>query len=135
MLSSMKHPMYVRPVTDAERAQLVAGLRSSDAFVHRRSQILLASARGEQAPQIARHLGCAAQTVRNAIVAFNARGPRRAARGLLAAPSVPRRLRCAPRGATPSPVAPEPPPLRETDQCVALGVGSRGELRAGSDRR
>src|SRR3954463_11025412 len=74
MLSSMKHPMYVRPVTDAERAQWVAGLRSSDAFVHRRSQILLASARGEPAPQIARHLGCDAQTVRNAIAAFNARG-------------------------------------------------------------
>ena len=64
----------MRPVTDAERAQLVAGLHSSDAFVHRRSQILLASARGEQAPQIARHLGCDAQTVRNAIAAFNARG-------------------------------------------------------------
>ena len=75
MLSSMKKPVYVRPLTDAERAQVVAGLRSSDAFVHRRSQILLASARGEQAPQIARHLGCDAQTVRNAIVAFNARGP------------------------------------------------------------
>jgi transposase len=70
----MKHPVYVRPVTDAERAQLVAGLRSSDAFVHRRSQILLASARGEQAPAIARHLACDAQTVRNAIAAFNARG-------------------------------------------------------------
>jgi transposase len=66
--------VYVRPLTDAERTQLVAGLRSSDAFVHRRSQILLASARGEQAPQIARALGCDPQTVRNAIVAFNARG-------------------------------------------------------------
>ena len=54
---------------------MVAGLRSSDAFVHRRSQILLASARGEQAPAIARHLGCDAQTVRNAITAFNTRGP------------------------------------------------------------
>jgi transposase len=66
--------MYVRPLEDAERTQWVAGLRSSDAFVHRRAQILLASARGEQAPQIARHLGCDAQTVRNAIAAFNARG-------------------------------------------------------------
>jgi transposase len=66
--------MYVRPLEDAERTQLVAGLRSSDAFVHRRAQILLASARGEQAPQIARPLGCDAQTVRNAIAAFNARG-------------------------------------------------------------
>jgi transposase len=70
----MKHPVYVRPLEDAERTQLVAGLRSSDAFVHRRSQILLASSRGEQAPGIARHLGCDAQTVRNAIAAFNARG-------------------------------------------------------------
>jgi transposase len=69
----MKQPVYVRPLTDAERTPLVAGLRSSDAFVHRRSQILLASARGEQAPQIARHLGCDAQPVRNAIAAFNAR--------------------------------------------------------------
>ncbi len=66
--------MYVRPLADAERSQLVAGLRSSDAFVHRRAQILLASARGEQAPKIARHLGCDAQTVRKAIAAFNVRG-------------------------------------------------------------
>ena len=70
----MKHPVYVRPLADAEHSQLVAGLRSSDAFVHRRAQILLASARGEQAPQIARHLGCDAQTVRNAITVFNTRG-------------------------------------------------------------
>src|SRR4029079_9331479 len=81
MLSSMKHPVYVRPVTDVERAQLVAGLRSSDAFVHRRSQILLASTRGEQAPQIARHLGCDAQTVRTAVVALSARGPGALRRG------------------------------------------------------
>src|ERR671937_525627 len=74
MLSSMKHPVYVRPLEDAERTQLVAGLRSSDGFVHRRSQILLASARGESAPQIARQLGCDDQTVRNAIAAFNTRG-------------------------------------------------------------
>ena len=74
MLSSMKQPVYVPPLADAERSQLVAGLRSADAFVHRRAQILLASARGEQAPKIARHLGCDAQTVRNAIAAFNVRG-------------------------------------------------------------
>jgi transposase len=74
MLSSMKHPIYVRPLEDAERSQMVADLRSSDAFVHRRAQILLASARGEQVPQIARSLGCDAQTVRNAIAAFNVRG-------------------------------------------------------------
>ena len=74
MLSSMKRPVYGRPLEDAERRPLVAGLRSPDAFVHRRAQIVLASARGEQAPQIARHLGGDPQTVRQAIAAFNARG-------------------------------------------------------------
>jgi len=74
MLSNMKKPVCVRPLTDAERAQLAAGLRSSDAFILRRSQILLASARGEPAPHIARHLGCDSQTVRNAIAAFNTTG-------------------------------------------------------------
>jgi hypothetical protein len=64
----------VRPITDAERQRLGAGLRSSDAFVLRRCQILLASARGEIAPQIAHHLGCDSQTVRNAIWAFNHAG-------------------------------------------------------------
>ena len=51
-----------------------AGLRSNDAFVLRRCQILLASARGERAPQIAHNLHLASQTVRNAIRAFNERG-------------------------------------------------------------
>jgi hypothetical protein len=63
--------MFVRPLTDAERQQLEAGWRSSDAFVLRRCQILLASARRELAPQIAHHLGCDAETVRNAIKAFH----------------------------------------------------------------
>src|SRR4051794_6321360 len=74
MLSSIKYPVYVRPLADAERSQLVAGLRSSDTFFHCRAQILRASARGEPAPQIVRPLGCDAQTVRNAIAAFKARG-------------------------------------------------------------
>jgi transposase len=70
----MKPPVYVRPLTDAERDALKAALRSSDAFPLRRSQILLASARGETPPAIARQLGCASQTVRNTIRAFNDRG-------------------------------------------------------------
>lgn len=64
----------MRPLSDAERQHLEAGLRSSDAFVLRRCQILLASARGELAPQIAHHLGCDAETVRNAIKAFHQSG-------------------------------------------------------------
>lgn len=70
----MKPPLYVRPLSDAERDALKAGLRSSDAFTLRRSQILLASARGDTPPTIARQLGCASQTVRNTIRAFNHRG-------------------------------------------------------------
>jgi transposase len=61
-------------LTDAERRQLEAGLRSADAFVLRRSQILLASARGERAPAIALQVGCDDQSVRNAIHAFNSEG-------------------------------------------------------------
>jgi transposase len=70
----MRAPIFVRPLTDDERQRLEAGLRSSSAFVLRRCQVLLASARGERAPQIARTLGCDDQTVREAIHAFNATG-------------------------------------------------------------
>jgi hypothetical protein len=67
----MMPPIFVRPVTDAERQRLEAGWRSSDTFILHRCQILLASARGEPAPQIAHRLGCNGQTVHNAIKAFN----------------------------------------------------------------
>ena len=70
----MTTPLYARPLADAERAALEAGLRSPDAFSLRRSQVVLASARGETAARIARQLGCGEQTVRNALHAFNARG-------------------------------------------------------------
>jgi transposase len=70
----MQAPLYARPVTDAERRALEAGLRSSDAFVLRRCQILLASARGEHAPAIARQVGCSEQAVRNVLHAFNREG-------------------------------------------------------------
>ena len=71
----MKPPIFVRTLSKDERKRLEAGLRSKDAFVLRRSQMLLASSRGEHAPQIARNLGCGAQTVRDAIHDFNERGP------------------------------------------------------------
>lgn len=70
----MKPPIFVRKLSKEEREALEAGLRSKDAFVLRRSQILLASARGESPPKIAASLGCGSQTVRNAIHAFNERG-------------------------------------------------------------
>ena len=70
----MKPPLFVRPLTDAERDRLEAGLRSPEAFVLRRCQILLASARGERVPVIARRLGCCAQTVLDVLHAFTDSG-------------------------------------------------------------
>jgi transposase len=70
----MRTPIFIRPLTENERQQIQAGLRSSDAFVLRRCQILLANARGERAIAIAKHLGCDDQTVRNVIHGFNASG-------------------------------------------------------------
>lgn len=70
----MKRPIVVRPLTDGERQALEEALRSSQAFVLRRAQILLASARGKWVPEIAEDLGCSPQTARNAIHDFNARG-------------------------------------------------------------
>jgi transposase len=67
-------PLYVRPLTDPERAALRRGLRSPDAFTLRRCQILLASADGQRPSQIAAALGCAVQTVRDALRAFHAEG-------------------------------------------------------------
>jgi transposase len=70
----MKPPIFVRELSENEREGLQAGVRSKDAFVMRRAQILLASARGESPPKIAATLGCASQTARNAIRAFNEKG-------------------------------------------------------------
>ena len=70
----MRRPIFVRPLSDAAREALEAGLRSSDAFVLRRCQILLASARGENVYRIARSLGCDPQTARTAVKRFNEGG-------------------------------------------------------------
>jgi transposase len=67
----MKAPLYVRPFTPTEHQQFEAARRSSHVFRVRRAQIVLASARGQSAKPIAQLLGCAVQTVRNVIRAFN----------------------------------------------------------------
>jgi transposase len=74
MIGRMKPPLFVRPLTDDERAALRAGLRSPDAFTLRRCQVLLASGDGETPRRIAERFGCASQSVRNAIRAFDAAG-------------------------------------------------------------
>src|SRR5215207_1874606 len=66
----MKPPIFVRSLSENERESLEAGLRSKDAFVMRRCQILLASSRRLSPPKIALSLGCGSQTVRNAILAL-----------------------------------------------------------------
>ena len=70
MIEDMKAPLFIRPLTENERRQVQAGLRSSDAFVLRRCQIVLASDRGERAAAIAKQLGCHKQTVLNVIHGF-----------------------------------------------------------------
>ena len=70
----MRKPIFVRDLTEEERQKLKSGLRSSEPFTVRRSQIILSSARGEWVPRIAEFMVCDDQTVRNAITAFNERG-------------------------------------------------------------
>jgi transposase len=70
----MRTPIVIRSLTENDRQQIQAGLRSSDAFVLRRWQILLASAKGVRAITIAKQLGCDDQTVRNVIHGFHAAG-------------------------------------------------------------
>src|SRR5215213_6963199 len=70
----MKTPIFVCSLSEDARESLQKGLRSTDTFTMRRSQVLLASSRGERAPRIAVNFGCASQTVRDAIHDFNERG-------------------------------------------------------------
>jgi transposase len=67
-------PLFVRDITDEERDALTKGLRSSQVFTVKRCQILLASARGLNATQIAETIGCSTQNVRTVLRAFEARG-------------------------------------------------------------
>jgi Winged helix-turn helix len=85
----MKAPIFVRSFSEKERERLEAGLRSKNTFTLRRSQMLLASPRGDKVAQIAENLGCGRQTVRDAIHDFNERG----VDALAAKSSRPRRTR------------------------------------------
>jgi len=88
----MRTPILVRPLTDAERGAMEAGLRSSDAFTLRRCRIVRASADGVPIPRIARNLGCDERTVRTAVHAFNACGTSALATGSSCAHTVHRAL-------------------------------------------
>src|SRR5215203_1345844 len=129
----MKRPIFVRPLSDAERETLEAGLRSSDAFTLRRCQILIASARGENAYQIAHELGCNPQTARNAIHTFNEKGLPQALRQGSKRPHTVHRAFQGPeqtRGFAGA-FAPQTQEVRQTHECVDAGSRRRGELRRG----
>ncbi len=70
----MLPPLSVRSLSETERLRLEQGLRSKDAFTLRRCQILLASAKGQRPSEIAKNIGCSAQTIRNALRAFEQEG-------------------------------------------------------------
>jgi transposase len=74
LLLMARTPLVVRPLTPTEQQDLEANLRSADAFVLRRAQIILASARHERVGTIALRVGCSRQAVRNVIHAFTMRG-------------------------------------------------------------
>lgn len=70
----MRKPIYIRALTEDEQQTLQEGLRSPNAFVLRRCQMLLASSRGQTARVIGEALGCDDQTIRNVLHAFNTQG-------------------------------------------------------------
>ena len=70
----MKPPMFIRPLTDAERLQWEADRRTADAFRVRRAHIVLASARRLSPKPMAQLVGCAVHTVRNVLHALHPRG-------------------------------------------------------------
>jgi tetratricopeptide (TPR) repeat protein len=66
--------LFVRELKYSELEALEKGKNSKNIFSKRRCQILMASAEGKKSSQIAKDLNCSAQTVRNAIAAFNENG-------------------------------------------------------------
>jgi len=73
-IGTMRPKLFVRELTQQEREALERGLRSADAFVVRRSQIILFSADGTSMDEIARRVGYSAETVRRIIHQFNKTG-------------------------------------------------------------
>ena len=77
----MRPPLVVRALTDEERTTLRTGLRSSDGVRVRRCQMVLASARGVRAPQIAVLVGGDEKTVRPLLQRFHRLGLKAVPRG------------------------------------------------------
>src|SRR5262245_12883559 len=74
MLCTMKPPLSLRPLLDAEHTALAAGRRNHEAFTVHRYQIWLASVERQHPSAIAKTLCGALQMVRNVLHAFARRG-------------------------------------------------------------
>ena len=85
------HPrrLFVRPLTPFEREQLEEKLHSSDSWVFRRSQIIVASAEGRTPVEIGRLVGRNPQMVRQVIRQFNENGLASLERPVRTWPSLP----------------------------------------------
>ena len=104
------------------------GLRSSEAFLVRRCQIVLASEDGAGVPRLARQVGGREPTVRTVGHAFHPQGVAGLPRGSARPPTPPRARGERGRPATPGRVASESPARRPPPQSVARRVSGRGEL-------
>src|SRR5918995_4076117 len=130
----MRPPIFVRSLSDTEKEQLETALRSKDAFVMRRAQVILASERGERAPQIARSLGCGSQDGARCHPRLQRAWPCRSGGQILAAEANTGRLR---RGGRRSPAGVAPPlseGVRPPDELVDALDGGGGCLRGGAHR-
>jgi transposase len=67
--------LYVRPLTDAERQQVEAFSRSSDAVTYRHARVILLSAQGKRVSQLVREVGLTDRRIRDLLHAFNEHGP------------------------------------------------------------
>jgi hypothetical protein len=130
---AIKTPIFVRLFSEKEHETLQAGLRFKDAFILRRSEMLLASSKGNEVPRIAENPGCGQQSVRDAIHGFDARGvdalAAKSSRLRFASSANPRCLRRAKRRGFEGALASFPERVRPADEPVAALHGLRGRLR------
>ena len=128
----MRTPLYVRALSTTEKHALRKGLRSADAFVLRRCQILLASAQGQPAREIADHLGLRRPDRAQCHPCVQCPGARGLATPVVGAPSHPAcRLRLRPTRAIACPAPPEPSDLWQAHQRVDASAGGRRGLCRG----
>src|SRR5262245_25497453 len=133
-LLDMRPPICVRTLSEAERQALEQGLRANDAYVLRRCQMLLASARGERAPRIATYRGIDDQTVLDALHAVNSSGLaclQKKSSEVLARPPHPLSLQPGAGRALTRPLASPPARLRAPYERVDAGPRRPGERRRG----